>query len=175
VTLHAEAVRTLRDWKAPDAGQDGLRRAYLEHLAAHPDGTRKECAAGHLTASALIVDPLAGRVLLTLHRKLGRWLQTGGHCEPGDTTLAAAALREAAEESGVAGLRLVGGEPVRLDRHRTPCAWHLDVQYAVLAPEGAAAVVSEESLALDWYAYEEVPAVADDSVVRLLDRTRAVL
>ena len=42
-------------------------------------------------------------MLLTLHRKVGRWLQLGGHCEPADTTLAGAALREATEESGLPG------------------------------------------------------------------------
>ena len=47
------------------------------------------------------------------------WLQMGGHCEPEDATLAAAALREATEESGIAGLTLLPGGPVRLDRHRS--------------------------------------------------------
>ncbi|QHF98888.1 NUDIX hydrolase [Streptomyces sp. NHF165] len=135
----------------------------------------KACSAGHLTASALVVDPARERVLLTLHRKLRMWLQMGGHCEPQDATLAAAALREAREESGIDGLTLLTPEPVRLDRHQTPCAWHLDVQYAALAPAGAAERVSEESLELGWFAYDEVSEVADASVVRLVERTRALL
>ena len=99
----------------------------------------KACTDGHVTASALVIDPERGRVLLTLHRKLRMWLQMGGHCEPEDATLAAAALREATEESGIAGLTLLPGGPVRLDRHPipAPCHWHLDVQYAALAPAGA--------------------------------------
>ena len=55
-------------------------------------------------------------VLLTLHAKAGRWFQLGGHCEPGDRTLADAALREATEESGVAGL-VLDPVPVHLDEH----------------------------------------------------------
>ncbi|GAA2465717.1 NUDIX hydrolase [Streptomyces macrosporus] len=175
MSLHADAVRVLEEWPAPDETQDALRQAYGDHLVAHPDGMWKSCADGHVTASALVVDPRRGRVLLTHHRKLRMWLQTGGHCEPGDTTLAGAALREATEESGITGLTLLPGGPVRLDRHLTPCAWHLDVQYAVLAPEGALEVVGEESLELGWFAYDEVASVADDSVVRLVDRTRALL
>jgi ADP-ribose pyrophosphatase YjhB (NUDIX family) len=97
----------------------------------------------------------------------------GGHCEPEDASLAASALREATEESGIAGLTLLPGGPVRLDRHRTPCAWHLDVQYAALAPAGAVEAISEESLDLRWFPYDEVADVADDSVVRLLAGTRA--
>ncbi|GAA2400913.1 NUDIX hydrolase [Streptomyces glaucosporus] len=175
MSLHEDAARVLKEWSAPDEAQDALRLAYGDHLAAHPDGMWKSCPDGHITASALVVDPRRGRVLLTHHRKLRMWLQTGGHCEPGDTTLAGAALREATEESGIAGLALLPGGPVRLDRHLTPCAWHLDVQYAVLAPEGALEAVSEESLELGWFAYDEVASVADDSVVRLVDRTRALL
>ncbi|MDT0306268.1 NUDIX domain-containing protein [Streptomyces sp. DSM 44917] len=172
--LHADASRVLREWGAPDEEQEALRRAYAGHLEDHPDGVWRGCASGHITASALVIDPAAGRVLLTLHGKLGLWLQTGGHCEPGDATLAGAALREATEESGIGGLRLLP-EPARLDRHRTPCAVHLDVQYAALAPAGARAVISEESADLRWFAYEEVAGVADASVVRLLERSRALL
>ncbi|MFJ3927160.1 NUDIX hydrolase [Streptomyces sp. NPDC090022] len=174
MTLHEDAVLVLKAYEA----QPELRDAYLEHLAAHPDGVYKPCSAGHVTASALVIDPARGRVLLTLHKKLGMWLQMGGHCEPEDTALAGAALREAREESGIAaGLALLPGGPVRLDRHPipAPCNWHLDVQYAALAPAEAVAEISDESLDLRWFAYDEVAGVADTSVVRLLEATRARL
>ncbi|MFZ4187481.1 NUDIX hydrolase [Streptomyces pseudogriseolus] len=173
MSLHDDAVLVLKAYE----DQPELRNAYLEHLAAHPDGLWKACGAGHLTASALVVDPERGRVLLTLHRKLRMWLQMGGHCEPGDATLATAALREATEESGVAGLTLLPGGPVRLDRHPIPppCHCHFDVQYAAVAAPGAVHAVSDESLDVRWFPYAEVPDVADASVVRLLDATRARL
>ncbi|MFF3944024.1 NUDIX hydrolase [Streptomyces sp. NPDC001902] len=175
MSLHDDAVRVLKDWSAPDTGQERLRETYLAHLQAHPDGMWKACAAGHVTGSALVVDPERGRVLLTLHKKLGMWLQMGGHCEPEDTSLAGAALREGVEESGIRGLTLLRPGPVNLDRHLTPCAWHLDVQYAAVAPPGAVEEISEESLDLKWFSYDEVADVADGSVRTLLARTRALL
>ncbi|MFF0080510.1 NUDIX hydrolase [Streptomyces canus] len=173
MSLHDDAALVLKGYE----DQADLRQAYLDHLAAHPDGMWKACEAGHITASALVVDPQRGRALLTLHKKLGMWLQMGGHCEPEDTSLAAAALREATEESGIPGLTLLPGGPVRLDRHPIPppCHCHFDVQYAALAPSGAVETVSDESLDVRWFAYDEVAAVADDSVVRLLEATRSRL
>ncbi|MCX4995800.1 NUDIX hydrolase [Streptomyces longwoodensis] len=174
MSLYDDAVLVLKEYEGHE-DQDELRRLYLDHLAAHPDGMWKACGDGHITASALVIDPERDRVLLTLHRKLRMWLQMGGHCEPVDATLAEAALREGREESGISGLTLLPGGPVRLDRHLTPCAWHLDVQYAALAPAGAVEAISDESLDLRWFPYAEVASVADDSVVRLLEATRARL
>ncbi|MFJ4844041.1 MULTISPECIES: NUDIX hydrolase [unclassified Streptomyces] len=175
MSLFDDAVRVLKEWDAPDTAQEGLRLEYLSHLDAHPDGLWKSCSAGHITGSTLVLDPEGGRVLLTLHKKLKMWLQMGGHCEPQDTTLAGAALREGVEESGIAGLTLLRPGPVNLDRHLTPCAWHLDVQYAAVAPPGAVEAISEESLDLKWFAYDEIAEVADGSVRTLLARTRALM
>jgi 8-oxo-dGTP pyrophosphatase MutT (NUDIX family) len=173
VSLYDDAVLVLKGYE----DQSELRQAYLDHLAEHPDGLWKACHAGHITASALVIDPEGGRVLLTLHKKLQMWLQMGGHCEPGDASLADAALREATEESGVAGLSLLPGGPVRLDRHPIPppCHCHFDVQYAVVARPDAIHAISDESLDVRWFGYDEVADVADESVVRLLEATRARL
>jgi 8-oxo-dGTP pyrophosphatase MutT (NUDIX family) len=173
VSLYDDAVLVLKGYE----DQAELRQAYLDHLAEHPDGLWKACHAGHITASALVIDPEGGRVLLTLHRKLRMWLQMGGHCEPGDASLADAALREATEESGVPGLSLLPGGPVRLDRHPIPppCHCHFDVQYAVVAPPDATHAISDESLDVRWFGYDEVADVADESVIRLLEATRTRL
>ena len=184
--LHRDAVRTMASWTAPDPAQDLLRRDYLDHLRQRPDGVWRSCRPAHLTASALVVDVERGRGLLTLHPKVGRWLQLGGHCEPEDAGLAAAALREAAEESGIAGLRLFPAgdvpQPVKLDRHAVRCAGrdqpentHLDVQYLVTAPPGAVASISEESLDLRWFGFDALPELTDQSVRELAARSRGLL
>lgn len=161
-SLHADALRLLQRWAAPSPAQEALRREYVAHLRAHPDGLLRSCP-DHLTASTLVLDDTQDRVLLTLHAKAGQWFQLGGHTEPEDTTLAGAALREATEESGIRDLRL-DPVPVQLDAHEVPfCGGrqgtrHLDVRFLAVAAPGATAVISEESAELRWWPVDALPS-----------------
>ncbi len=166
MNLHADVVSTLSGWRPADASQESLRHAFLGFLAAREDTCRRECAAGHITASAVLLDADAEHVLLTLHPRVGRWLQLGGHCEPGDETLAAAALREAREESGIDDL-VIDPIPVHLDVHPITCSLgvptrHFDVRFAVRAPRGAQPVQSDESDDLRWWPVNSLPEGSED-------------
>ena len=171
MTLHADAVRVLSDWTPPTPAQARLRERYLAHLAAHPDAMLRECRPNHLTASTLVLSRDRSRVLLTLHAKARQWFQLGGHCEPGDPTLAAAALREATEESGVGDLRL-DPVPVHLSEHAVPfcgtdgAARHLDVRFLAVADDDAGHAVSEESLDVAWW---PVHALPNDELLELVE------
>jgi hypothetical protein len=114
--VHSDAVGVLTRWTPAEEGQRALREAFLAFLDARPDACARSCVPGHLTASALVLSRDGRRVLLTLHPKVGRWVQLGGHCENEDTGLVAAALREASEESGIKGL-VIEPEPLHLDVH----------------------------------------------------------
>lgn len=176
MTLHADAVAVLTAWEPPDAAQAVLRDLYLRHLAAEPTAMSRECRPDHLTASAIVLSDDGASVVLTMHAKAGLWLQTGGHCEPGDTTLAGAALREAVEESGIAELR-IDPSPLRLSRHAVPfCgsadAHHLDVQFMAVAPASAEPVRSEESDDLAWWPADHPPEPTDQDVRDLVDAAR---
>jgi len=136
-----------------------------EHENGGPNAYRRSRLAGHFTGSAWLVDRDGGRVLLTHHRKLGRWLQLGGHAD-GDDDLARVALAEAREESGLEGL-VVEPSLFDLDRHwipergEVPGHWHYDARFVVRAGREERFVVGEESLDLAWRGIGEIANDAD--------------
>lgn len=129
----------------------------------------------HFTASALPISPDAARVCLVHHRRMGRWVQPGGHFEPGDSSVVAAAAREMAEETGLSAP--VDPIPIGLSRHPAPCrsgAWHLDLQMLAVTAEQIP-VVSDESEAVAWFPVGRLPQPLAHGVEELVARAAARL
>ena len=161
---HDDERRSTRFDAAGTAGLDGeVVAEFSAFLAAHADAFERSLSTGHFTGSAWLVSADGRRVLLTHHRKLGRWLQLGGHAD-GDRDLARVALREAEEESGLRGL-VVEPAIFDLDRHwipergAEPGHWHYDVRHVVRATGDEAFIVGEESLDLAW---KDIAGIATD-------------
>jgi 8-oxo-dGTP pyrophosphatase MutT (NUDIX family) len=133
--------------------------------------------AGHVTGSAWIVDRAGHFVLLTHHRKLGRWLQPGGHAD-GDPDVRSVALREALEESGLRALEPASRTIFDLDVHAIPARvgepahLHYDVRFAFFGDPNEAPVASAESHAVAWIPLAEIEQFEiDESVRRLVAKT----
>lgn len=177
MSVRESAIELLTDWQAPDPAQDCLRHAVLAFVHARPDACRRECVPGHVTASALVLDHTGDRVLLTLHPRLGRWVQLGGHCEDDDGGIVAAALREAGEESGVEGLR-IDPRLAAIHVHPVVCSLgvptrHLDLQFVAHAPAGARIAISDESADLRWWPADALPDGTDYALRYLVGRAAA--
>ncbi len=177
MTLHTDALGCLERWTPPSPDQRALRDRFVTHLRAHHDGVTRDCFPDHVTAGTLVLSADLDEVLLNLHGKARRWFAFGGHCEPGDLTLLSAATREAAEESGIAGLD-VDPVPVHLDEHtvgfcdpRGPVG-HLDVRFTARAAPDAVHVVSEESLDVRWWPVTDLPEL-EPEMLTLIELSRA--
>jgi 8-oxo-dGTP pyrophosphatase MutT (NUDIX family) len=154
----------------------------LAFVTTHADPFDRRIPQGHLTASAFVLAPDGGRVLLLHHRKLDRWLQPGGHAEAGEASGEDVALRECREETGIAELELHprAPRPLDVDVHAIPAHGserahlHLDLRYVVIAPAGAALLRSaKESNALRWFEWEDLPGLGlDDGLRRGLAKAR---
>ena len=156
------------------ATTERIRRLVHEHERAF----HRDCLPGHVTASAWIVSRESRQVLLTHHRKLGRWLQLGGHVD-GQTDVLAAAIREAEEESGLAGFSPLpdAGGPVVLDldvhvipaRASEPAHEHHDVRF-LLEVSQVQPIRRQvaESMAVRWFEGAGIEArLEEESLARM--------
>lgn len=167
-----------------DHEQRTLER-FLSFLESSPDCFQRSHPPGHLTGSALVWCPESGRVLLTLHRKLGKWLQLGGHAD-GCPHLEQVALQEAREESGLreftffpyeTKLAVPGPLPFDLDVHEIPQGPHLhyDVRYLLMADSSRPLRISSESNDLRWVELDEARRLCPEvSMLRQFDKLVAL-
>jgi len=176
-SLHDSAIDRLSAWHTDSPDAESLRHTMLAFLDSAPDGCLREHVPGHITASSIVLDADHRNVLLTLHPRVGRWIQLGGHCEPADDTVVDAALREATEESGIDDLVI---DPDLLSAHTHPitCSLgvptrHLDLRFLVTAPVGARPVRSHESTDLQWWPVDALPAEAEHDTIAHLVRLAA--
>ena len=166
-TLRDQLTGYGRRWPAEKA----VVAQFLALLDDPADPLVRERLEGHFTGGAWLVSGDGRRTLLTHHRKLGRWLQLGGHAD-GDSDMARVALKEAEEESGLSHLS-VEGDIFDLDRHwiperkGVPGHWHYDVRYVVRANGSEDYVVSEESLDLAWREIGPIADEPDESLSRM--------
>jgi len=181
----AALARSLQAHGCADEEERRDRDRIVDFLGRHADPFDRRIPEGHLTGSAIIVSPSGDRVLLLHHRKLDRWLQPGGHADPGEATGEEVALRESVEETGLRALALhpTAPRPLDVDVHdipsRTdePAHEHLDLRYLVVAPDPAVLSPRVEELnALRWVAWDDTDALGPDrGLRRALGKARVLL
>ena len=181
--LRADLRQQLTDLDLAASAEEAAHRDRMLALLAVPECFSRSCFPGHFTGSALVVSADGSRALLHHHRFLDRWLQFGGHCD-GDEDVLRVAQREAAEESGIAGLIVTSWRPFDLDIHaipenprrQEPAHEHYDVRFILIARENAVPTLSDESHELRWFSPEEMLALPlDRGLRRLVEKWQALL
>jgi 8-oxo-dGTP pyrophosphatase MutT (NUDIX family) len=178
IDRRAPFLRLLGAYEPRDAREAEHRRRMLDLVEhARDPFARDVYDPGHVTSSAFILSPEEDALLLVFHAKLAKWLQPGGHVDPADPDVCAAARREAREETGVERLRLVeGGALFDLDVHpiparkNEPAHEHFDARWLFVAESRETAAASD-ALEVRWFALDEIARHApDESVVRALEK-----
>ena len=180
--MSSELIAALEAHACADAKERADRDAILALLRSGKDAfARATFEPGHVTGSAFVLDAKEERLLMLHHKKLDRWLQPGGHADPGETDPLATALREAREETGIEGLLPHPRAPRPFDvdvhvipeRKGEPEHRHHDVRYLLIAPAGAEPAVSAESNALAWRPLAEAAGPdADPALRRAIGKVR---
>lgn len=147
----------------------------------NPDCFERTLLTGHVTGSAWIVDKTQQFALLTHHRKLDKWFQTGGHCD-GDSDVLNVALKEAYEETGLSDIQLISPEIFDIDIHEIPerkdipAHLHYDVRFLFEADMGKQIIVSSESTDLAWVALLEVSKLNNsESIMRMVRKVNKII
>ena len=170
---------------APSDAREAESLAHIRRFLAAPDDPfHRDNPEGHVTGSAVVARPDGSAFLLILHRKLGRWLQPGGHTEESDASVLGTALREAREETGLSAFE-VPPEDAILDvdvhpipaRGRDAAHLHFDVRYLLVTSETHDRSAAEDpARPMRWTSFEDAFASgADDSLLRALGKARAQL
>jgi 8-oxo-dGTP pyrophosphatase MutT (NUDIX family) len=173
---------TLRDavarYRAWDAAEAAMQASILAFIDQHADCLWRTQLAGHITASALVLNAAADAVLLIHHRKLDRWLQPGGHAD-GDADTLAVAQREVWEECGLET------EPLQLEifdldihlipeRGAEPQHDHHDLRYLLRPRSGTTLLLNHEVHAAEWVPLAEIHLRTQDrSVLRMIEKVVA--
>jgi len=181
MTRRARLAEDLRRYEPHDAleGEHLERMKTLLDSDGDPFATLRY-APGHFTASAFVLSPDRSELLLIHHRKLGLWLQPGGHVEPGDEGVLEAARREVLEEVGIAALELEREGLFDVDVHAIPARKealaheHFDVRFLFRAPSRDFAA-SSEVLSARWVPLDAIErSGTDESVLRAVRKLRAL-
>jgi 8-oxo-dGTP pyrophosphatase MutT (NUDIX family) len=164
----------LRQYKGADRREEEMRVRIIRFIEQEKNCFERSLLAGHITASALIVNKERTRTLLTHHHKLEKWLQLGGHSD-GDPNTLHVALREAEEESGLKHIEPVNENIFDVDIHKIPerknepAHFHYDVRFLFEADDSEPLVITSESKDLAWVPLKDIEQyTTEESMLRMI-------
>lgn len=174
--IKTQLIKSLKSYQPWEGRENGVQEQFVSFLESEPDCFHRTLLKGHVTGSAFIIDPSRSQCLLLFHTKLQKWLQPGGHAD-GNPNVLEVAVREAEEETGLNGFKVVKADPFDLDIHAIPSRGaepehlHYDIRYLLEADPQWELNANSESKDLRWIPLSEVPSLTtEESVLRMVDK-----
>ncbi|MAM64160.1 MAG: NUDIX hydrolase [Candidatus Marinimicrobia bacterium] len=155
-------------------------QSILSFLQADKNPFSRKNQHGHFTGSAWIVNPDKSKILMTHHKKIGKWLQLGGHADD-EEDLLKVSLREAKEESGLNNFVILSKEIFDMDIHEVPSIGsepkhlHYDIRFLLEANPEESIIVSDESYDVAWIELDKIQQInSEDSIIRMVKKTKTL-
>lgn len=178
----ADLVQEFETYRTDHADERACVPKFLELLKSercfhrdHFDGTPK----GHITGSALLLNPLGDKILMNHHKSLNKWLSFGGHAD-GEEDILSVAIRETMEESGITAFKPWSSNFIDIDIHlipenktkNEPAHSHYDIRYIMQMTADQNPILSDESISLKWMTFDEALSHVSetDSITRLIKK-----
>ncbi len=177
--MHRNSILQLLQSYYPSTQEETqFKQQMIEFIQQNSDCFERSLLTGHITGSAWIVDKSRQFTLLTHHRKLDKWFQTGGHCD-GDSDVLNVAIKEAVEETGLSDIQAVSSNIFDIDIHEIPerkgvsTHLHYDVRFLLEADMNEPLIISSESSDLAWVELSKVSQLNDSqSIMRMVHKVR---
>lgn len=181
VSDRAALIKSLMSYHAKGHTEAGFIGPFLSLLATERCFYRDHFP-GHITGSALLLNPAGNMVLMNHHKTLGKWLSFGGHAD-GEEDILSVAIRETMEESGITAFKPLSANFVDIDIHKIPANpakgepdhLHYDIRYIMQMTQEQRAVISDESISLAWLTFAEAMERTsdDEGMQRLISKAMA--
>lgn len=171
-----DILKKLSEYMPTDGQEKQYKEQIVSFITKHKDCFERSLTIGHITGSAWLLDKTGEHALLMFHKKLGIWVQPGGHCD-GESDVLTVALKEAQEESGILGIRPVSLSIFDLDVHHIPMNkkeaehYHYDIRFLLQVYSDEPLVQNEESCELKWFSKDrnQLPT-SERSITRMFDK-----
>jgi 8-oxo-dGTP pyrophosphatase MutT (NUDIX family) len=172
-----DIIKQLENYQPKSSEEINFKNHILDFARNYENIFSRDQLYGHFTASAFVVNSDMSKFLLIHHKKIGIWMQVGGHCD-GDENVLNVAIKEASEESGIPNLVAVSDDIFDIDTHKIPKFkdipehYHFDVRFLLRASSDELILNEEEVNHVKWVGFDDDLSEYNlgESILRMIEK-----